>query len=188
MTIHILHRDWEQSAKELLCSVAKEFPKRKTRQHELLILSCYIDLDMIVECVNALRSIVRLRKVKLAFDFSEIYKHGPRKAECTLRSIQDKLGDSIQFNWKALASAHLMHGKAYSLVQTTRDKLSNGVLLVTKEIRELFRNVEEQIRLAKKSNIARKKFLLAKEHGDSARIRLTTEEKGVIKRIGRNRK
>ena len=131
MNIHILHNDWEHSAKELLCSAAKELPKRKKRHHELLILSCYIDLDMVEECVNDLSNIVRLRKVKLAFEFSEIYKHGPRKTEDTLRSIQNKLGDAIQFNWKALASGHLMHGKAYSLVQATRGKLSNGALLVT---------------------------------------------------------
>lgn len=131
MNIHILHRDWEQSAKELLCSAAKEFPKRKTRNHELLILSCYIDLNTAEEFINDLRSIIRLRKVKLAFDFSEVYKHGPRNTEDTLRSIQNQLGDSIQFSWKALASSHLMHGKAYSLVQTTRGKLSNGALLVT---------------------------------------------------------
>ena len=131
MNIHILHTDWEQSAQELLCSVANEFPKRKARNHELLILSCYIDLDMIEECVNDLRRIVRLRKIKLAFDFSEVYKHGPRKTKDALRSIQNKLGDSIQFTWKALASAHLMHGKSYALVQTTGGQFSNGALLVT---------------------------------------------------------
>ena len=131
MNIHILHSDREQSAKELLCSAARKFPKRKKRHHELLILSCYIDLDMIEECVNDFLSIVRLRKVQLAFDFSEVYKHGPRKTEDTLRSIQNNLGDAIQFTWEALAFTHLMHGKAYSLVQTTGDKLSHGALLVT---------------------------------------------------------
>ena len=48
-----------------------------------------------------------------------------------------------------------------------------------KEIRELFRSFEEQIAFSKKGNVARRKFLLAKEHGDSGRIWLTTEERGV---------
>ena len=83
------------------------------------------------EWVKDLCRILRITKVNLAFNFSEIYKHGPRETETLLNSIQENLGSAIRFRWKALASSHLMHGKAYALAQMTGSKVSDGAVLVT---------------------------------------------------------
>ena len=93
-------------------------------------MTCYIDFDLIEECISELIRDIRLTRVYLAFNYSEIYKYGPRKTERILRSIQDNLGQTIRFKWKAIASSHLMHAKAYALVQQSGDT-ANGVLLVT---------------------------------------------------------
>lgn len=130
MNIYRLHNDFGQSARDLVVSAAKTFRKRNRRSHELWILTCYIDFDLLEECISELNRDVWLTTVYVAFNYSEIYKHGPRKTEKKLRSIKDNLGQEIKFKWKALASSNLMHGKAYALVQETNDG-TNGVLLVT---------------------------------------------------------
>ena len=130
MNIYKLHNDFGQSARELVVSAAKSFRGRTRGSHELWILTCYIDFDLIEECISELIRDIRLTKVYLAFNYSEIYKYGPRKTEKKLRSIQDKLRRTCQFKWRAIASSNLMHGKSYALVQEADDR-PNGMLLVT---------------------------------------------------------
>ena len=130
MNIYRLHNDFGQSARALVISSAKSLRKKTRRPHELWILTCYIDFDLIEEFISDLIRDIRLTKVYLAFNYSEIYKHGPRKTEKKLRSIRDNLGQACCFKWKAMASSNLMHAKAYALLQKTDERV-NGVLLVT---------------------------------------------------------
>ena len=102
------------------------------RRHELGILSCYVDLNLLEEYANQLLRKIRLKEVYFAFDFSEIFKIGPVDAQDKLHSIQDGLrNQGIHFEWRALASSSLMHGKGYALIQRTAGAISSGVVVTT---------------------------------------------------------
>ena len=187
MNVYTFHRDWDESAKELVCAAAKKFQNRRTQHHEFWILSCYIDLDLLVECLSSLRRELRLTKVCLAFNFAEIFKRGPRATEEALHTIQDNLGDDIRIKWKALACSHLMHGKGYALIQKTDGKVTNGALLVTSAnfTRPGFegKNIEVGYLSTKSRDIRdfRRTYLtLWKEYGRAVNSSILKEERNLL--------
>lgn len=132
MGIEILNKDHGQSAGKLIKELAQTLNRKKQRRHELWILSCYIDLDLVEKYVDYLLKSIRLTEVYLAFNFAEIYKAGPIETEEKLNSIQKKLNDkNIDFEWRVLASSKLVHSKGYALIQRSDDKVSGGVVLIT---------------------------------------------------------
>lgn len=132
MTICILSSVHGESPEDLIYEAALSFQRRKKKRHELWILSCYINLGLVEEYVNRLLKAVRLTNVYLAFNFSEIYKIGPGDSEDKLKSIKGNLKKKhINFEWDALASSSLMHGKGYALIQRTDGEISDGVVLTT---------------------------------------------------------
>lgn len=132
MSIEILNKDHGQSAGKLIKELAQTLNRKKQRRHELWILSCYIDLDLVEKYVDYLLKSIRLTEVFLAFNFAEIYKAGPIETEDKLNSIQKKLNDKkIDFEWRVLASSKLVHSKGYALIQRSDDKVSGGVVLIT---------------------------------------------------------
>lgn len=132
MSIQILNKDHGQSAGKLIKEFAQTLDRKKQRRHELWILSCYIDLDLIEKYVDYLLKSIRLTEVFLAFNFAEIYKAAPIETEDKLNSIKKNLNDiNINFEWRVLASSKLVHSKGYSLIQRSGDKVSGGVVLIT---------------------------------------------------------
>ncbi len=131
MSIRILNNRGFQTAEELTYELAESLAKRKQRRHELWILSCYVDLDLLEEYIDNILDIVRLTDIYLAFNFSELYKLGPL-AKNTLDSIQKKLKKkSIKFEWKALVHSDLVHSKGYALIQKLGGELADGFVLIT---------------------------------------------------------
>ena len=132
MSIQILNKDHGQSAGKLIKEFAKALDRKKQRSHELWILSCYIDLDLVEQYVDYLLGSIRLTEVFLAFNFAEIYKAGPIETENKLNDIQKSLNDkNIDFEWRVLASPQLVHSKGYALIQRSGDKVSDGIVLIT---------------------------------------------------------
>jgi hypothetical protein len=133
MSIQILNKDHGKLAGKLIKEAAAQSLDRiKQRRHELWVLSCYVDLDLVEEYVDYLLKSIRLTDVYLAFNFAEIYKAGPIDTEKKLHSIQKKLKDrNVEFEWRTLASSKLVHSKGYALIQRSDDKISGGVVLVT---------------------------------------------------------
>lgn len=132
MSIQILNKKHGQSTGKLIKEFAQTLDRKKQRRHELWILSCYIDLDLVEKYIDYLLKSIRLTEVFLAFNFSELYKAGPIEARDKLNSIKKNLNDkNIDFEWRALASSKLVHSKGYALIQRSGDKVSGGVVLIT---------------------------------------------------------
>lgn len=132
MSIHILNKEHGKSAGKVLSEAVQSFQRKKQRRHELWILSCYIDMDLIESYVSHLRKNVRITDVCLAFNFAEIYKIGPMDTKDKLLSVQSNLkGMGIDFEWKALVSSKLVHSKGYAIIQRVNDKIKDGVVLIT---------------------------------------------------------
>lgn len=132
MTIHILNKNHGKSAGRLMREYAQSLDRRNQRRHEFWILTCYVDLDLIEKYSDYLLGEVRLTDIYLAFNFSEIYKKGPKDTNNRLLSIQDNLKvKGINFEWRALASSKLVHSKGYALIQRASDEVAGGVTLTT---------------------------------------------------------
>ena len=132
MNIYILNKYYNKTAEGVICDAIQKFERKKQRRHELWILSCYIEFDLIEEYACRLSNNIRLTDIYLAFDFSEIYKIGPKKSKSKLDEITERLSKKkIKFEWMALASSNLVHSKAYAIMQIQDDSVKNGVVLTT---------------------------------------------------------
>lgn len=132
MSIYILNNELGKSAWELIADSSISLEKIHQRRHELWILTCYVDFDLVEQYVNVLKNNIRITDVYLAFNFSEIYKDGPNKASEKLGKITRSLKkNGIEFEWKALASSKLVHSKGYALIQRSGGAVPGGIVLTT---------------------------------------------------------
>lgn len=132
MSIYILNKRYGKSAGKILAETAQSLDRIRQRKHELWILACYVEFDLVEEYVNYLLKSIRITDIYLAFSYSEIYKHGPNNSANKLREAVIRLKNKgIHFEWKALASSKLMHSKGYALIQRSDGDLSGGVVLTT---------------------------------------------------------
>jgi hypothetical protein len=132
MSIYILNKEHGKSAGKIMSETAQKLTRVKQRRHELWILTCYIELDLIEDFVDYLLETIRITDVYLAFNFSEIYKRGPKNTVEVLKQVAARLKNKgIGFEWKALASSKLVHSKAYALVQRSSGATTGGVVLTT---------------------------------------------------------
>ena len=132
MSIHILNKVHGKSAGKVLSEPVQSFNLKKKSRHELWILSCYIDIDLIESYVSHLLESVRITAVYLAFNFSEIYKLGPIETKDKLLSVQSNLKKiEVDFEWKPLVSSRLVHSKGYAIIQRVNDEVEDGVVLIT---------------------------------------------------------
>lgn len=134
MSIHILNSKHGVPAAKLISEEAKcRLERRKQRRHELLILTCYVDLSLVQRYINDLLKVVRVTNVYLAFNYAEIYKKGPVFTSKQLSTISENLQNKgVDFQWQSLASSNLVHGKGYALIQRSADaSVLDGMVLTT---------------------------------------------------------
>ncbi|GEC94220.1 hypothetical protein ZRA01_02930 [Zoogloea ramigera] len=132
MTIYILNNDHGRSAEEIIDNEILSLNRVKQRRHELWILTCYVDFGILEEYVEHLLKRIRITDVYLTFNFSEIYKDGPKNTAKKLREITSRLKNkSVNFQWRALASSKLVHAKGYALIQRSNGAVSGGIVLTT---------------------------------------------------------
>lgn len=119
MSIYILDKEHGKSAGKLIAETAQSLDRIKQRRHELWILTCYVELDLVEEYADYLLKNIRLTDVYLAFNFSEIYKDGPSSTSEKLKQVTNSLKKKgIDFEWKALASSKL-YWELYKFVKIT---------------------------------------------------------------------
>lgn len=132
MSIHILNKKHGMSAGGLIAETAKSLKKIRQRRHELWILTCYVEFDLVEKYVDDLLKYIRITDVYLAFNFSEIYKDGPNNTADRLLDITNHLEEKgVNFEWKALASSKLVHCKGYALIQRSGGAVMGGFVLMT---------------------------------------------------------
>ena len=64
------------SAREALLDSCSLLSKPQKHSHELLILTCYVDLGVLIPLCSELEEYLKITSVKLMFDFSEVYRIG----------------------------------------------------------------------------------------------------------------
>jgi hypothetical protein len=132
MTIALLGKKYNQSAKDLLLAAAQEFEKPQQRRHELRILTCYLDLSGIKRLLDGLIETIRITDVRLAFEFSEIFKDGPRATRKNIQAITKWCANqNIAFQATALSASALVHTKGYSIQQRVQGNTTGGIVLIT---------------------------------------------------------
>lgn len=132
MGICVLSEDHGTAAGELIFAFAQSLKRPKQRRHEFWILTCYVDFDLIEKYVGRLLKHIRLTEVYLAFDFSEVYKNGPKATVEKLDGAVARLrSKDIDFQWRTLAGPRLVHSKGYALVQRVNGEASEGLVLTT---------------------------------------------------------
>ncbi|MCB1633306.1 MAG: hypothetical protein KDI51_01885 [Xanthomonadales bacterium] len=133
MKIMSLSKAHDATAFGTLLSHVDAFEKSQQRRHELWILSCYVDLKAVQELVRELADRVRLVEVFLAFDYSEVYRLGPRKLRRELGALKQcctKQGVDL-FEYRFLASpSGLVHSKGYAVFQRVEGEIADGVVLL----------------------------------------------------------
>lgn len=107
--------------------------KPQKHNHELLILTCYVDLDILVPFYNELAKKIKISKIRFLFDFSEVYRIGPVVVNEKVKSIQKKFkGLGINFEYAFLASSNLTHSKGYAVLQkNAANEIIAGFALIT---------------------------------------------------------
>jgi len=132
LSLHILNKEHGISAQELINQASARFERKMQRRHEFWILTCYLDLSLIEKVILELVKTVKVKDVFLAFNFSEIYKAGPKSTSNTLENIKARLHHlGINFDWTALSCRHLVHSKGYAIIQRSNRKISDGLVLTT---------------------------------------------------------
>jgi len=120
------------NAKDWILGEAEDLEKRYQRRHELQILSCYVDLKAVQYFVRELASRVRLTDVYLAFDYSEVFRYGPRKINKELGALRQSCTKrGIEFDCRFLNNpSGLVHAKGYALLQRVDGDIADGALLL----------------------------------------------------------
>lgn len=123
-----------------LVNAADELERKKQHRHELWLLSCYLEPEVVRDLVAELDKRIRLTDVYLAFDVSEYYRIGPRavrKAMGALKSSCTQRSPGVYFDWRVLAArakgkgmGGLVHAKGFAVLQRVDDIVSGGVLLI----------------------------------------------------------
>ncbi len=131
MSISLFGRNHESLIKELT-STALNFKKRKIHNHQLWILTCYINIDTIREIADHINAIVKLEVIYVAFDISEVYKED-------IYTIKNKFSELIKYllrknitlEYVALDTNGLAHAKGYALYQNVNNEINDGVVITT---------------------------------------------------------
>ena len=114
----------------LLLRLAGELPRPRQRRHELHILTCYMDFAAIQCLIRAVSKCTKLRKVRLIFEYMEIFRSRRPNEVChELEKIQAREPD-IEFEFIPVRAGLLMHAKGYAVVQV-RDGTCIGGIAVT---------------------------------------------------------
>lgn len=125
--------DYYACAQDALLDLCGELEKRLQHKYELLILTCYVNLDLVLDYVKVMREQVKVSKVSLLFDFSEVYRVGPKEVDAKICSISNKLRrKGVDFDYAYLFSSSLVHSKGYAVVQKDcAGDVIGGVSLIT---------------------------------------------------------
>lgn len=136
-SIYLLNKnignEYYATAKAALIDLCSELNKPKQHNHELLILTCYVNLELVKEFVRSMNKCVKVSKVSILFDFSEVYRIGPKNVNIQIQSISKYLDyKGICFEYAYLFSSSLVHSKGYAIVQKDGSgKIIDGVSLIT---------------------------------------------------------
>lgn len=132
MKVLLLSKKHGITPRDALLTDVEALDKRQQRRHELWILSCYVDLKAVQTLVRELAERVRLVEVYLAFDYSEVYRYGPRKLNRQLGDLRQsctKQGIELDCCFLAAPSG-LVHAKGYAVFQRVEEEIADGVLLL----------------------------------------------------------
>lgn len=128
----ILSSKFGQSACKTIIDEASHLDRKLQRRHEIWIITCYVQFALVEEYVAQLEKCVKVTNVYLAFEFSEILKFGAFEVQQELNTIRASLKNRrISFEWAALRSTQLMHGKAYGVLQRSGEDVVGGFALIT---------------------------------------------------------
>jgi hypothetical protein len=128
----VLQTSGKSSLLQSFTEAIDELKYKSQRDHRLLVLSCYIDFKAIKKLIDRTSKIVRLTKVRLAFELLEAFRS--RLPNDTLFELKElkvwctKRG--VEFLWYPLRAGTLMHAKGYALVQQQGQKNRSGVVSI----------------------------------------------------------
>ena len=131
--IVLLSNKYEKNTHELLLENSRKLKRKKQRKHELLILSCYMNFDILRKTIKAINQEVRLTDIFVAFNFLELFKRGGvEKSKKTLEKVQKWCKkEKINFVWNLLSSDSLVHSKGYSIIQKdSSNNIKDGFVIV----------------------------------------------------------
>lgn len=132
MKIELFGSKGSQTPAKLILNASKSLSKKKQLRHELWLLSCYVNFNIIKKLINNLRKEIKLTDVYLIFNFGEIFNAGPKKTKKILNGIEIWCQKKdINFEWVAVSHSSLIHAKGYALIQKNSGKISDGTVIVT---------------------------------------------------------
>jgi hypothetical protein len=124
-------KDKNTPSKVILDSI-NNFSRKKQLRHQLWLLSCYVNFDIIKKLVKRLKNEIKLTDVFLVFNFSEIFNSSPKKTKEKLDSIEKWCSkNKINFEWAAVSHNNLIHAKGYAIIQYKKDEINDGLVLIT---------------------------------------------------------
>ena len=107
MTVELLTNESFHGSRrvlDLLSEAIGRLPMPKKRQHLLYILSCYVRPSAIEQAIDVIASQVRVTLVKILFDYSEVFTHGPKRLQGEFERIQESVRHrhGIVLGWKPI--------------------------------------------------------------------------------------
>ena len=137
MSVFSMSRAHDRIAFDELVNAAASIERNKLHRHELWLLSCYVEPEVVRQLIAELDQRIKLSEVYLAFDMSELYRIGPRKVRRAMGGLQSSCTQrGVHFEWNVLAAngekglRGLVHSKGVAVLQRIDGKISNGALLI----------------------------------------------------------
>ena len=124
------------SAFDAMIDAVSQLEGRWLHRHELWLLSCYINLDLIEELIERLSEEIKLREVNFMFDRAELFRIGPKKVKNKLESIEKwckSFDPSVEFNYQQISGpiGEMVHAKGYAVFQRIEGQARPGFVMVT---------------------------------------------------------
>lgn len=118
---------------DLLSEALGKLPMPNKRQHVLCILSCYVRPLAIKQIIDGIAAQVRLTMVRILFDYSEVFTHGPSNLQREFDELRESVlrRHGIALEWKAIRpkSGALVHAKAYAVAEiNSKREIESGCL------------------------------------------------------------
>lgn len=131
MTISIFSKNHD-SLIEVITASANKFERKKIHRHELWIITCYININLIGELAEIIKKSIKLTDVYVVFDISEAHKNGIENTIQEFDALRNALSKlKISIEYRALDTSGLSHCKGYALYQRVNDEITGGIVVIT---------------------------------------------------------
>jgi hypothetical protein len=136
MGFHLLQNQGANTTISVLSNAVQGLSLRHERSHCLLILTCYVRPEALIQLIEAVAQQVKLTYCLVLFDYSEHSTVGHSKLQEGFLKAQEKLVANypgFSLSWEAVRSPQgtLLHTKGYAVLQINKKRIITGGIVLS---------------------------------------------------------